>query len=262
MKNQELNTTGNTAASKASPRGNYPLETEQLGNVSDGGPKGLEGVALEVCCADLQSVRAAVEGGAHRVELCQALGLDGLTPSAGMTEQAVGMGIHVQVLVRPREGDFVYDRDEVLCMQRDIRHARRLGAGGVVIGALKPDGSIDAETVRRLVGEAEGLSITFHRAFDVCANPEEALEQIISLGCHRLLTSGQAATAEQGIPMIKKLVEQANGRLIIMPGAGVNPQNAWRILSETGASEIHGSLRRNGHTDPEQVRAIVERRLL
>jgi copper homeostasis protein len=214
-------------------------------------------LTLEVCCADLHSVRAAVEGGAHRVELCQALGLDGLTPSAGMIETAVGMGIPVQVLIRPREGDFVYNEDEVLCMQRDIRHAKRLGVNGVVIGALKRDGSIDSETVRRLVSEAEGLSITFHRAFDVCAQPMEALEQIIALGCHRLLTSGQAPTAEQGIPFLRKLVEQAEGRISIMPGAGVNPQNAHRILSETGAREIHGSLRSGNHTDAEQVRAVV-----
>lgn len=213
---------------------------------------------LEVCCADLQSVRAAKEGGAHRVELCQALGLDGLTPSAGMIASAVDMGIPVQVLIRPREGDFFYGKDEVLCMQRDIHVAKRLGANGVVIGALKSDGSIDEETVRRLVGEAEGLSITFHRAFDVCAQPLEALEQIISLGCHRLLTSGQAPTAEQGIPLLKKLVEQSSGRIIIMPGAGVNPQNARRILSDTGACEIHGSLRRDGHTDPELVRATLK----
>lgn len=217
----------------------------------------IQDLKLEVCCADLASVRAAVEGGAHRVELCQALGLDGLTPSAGMIEEAVGMGIHVQVLIRPREGDFVYTSDEVACMQRDIRHARRLGAGGVVIGALRPDGSIDAETIRRLVGEAEDLSITFHRAFDVCAQPEEALEEIISLGCHRLLTSGQAQTAQQGIPLLRRLVQQSAGRLIIMPGAGVNTGNAHRILAETGAREIHGSLRRNGHTDPAMVRAIV-----
>lgn len=217
----------------------------------------IQDLKLEVCCADLASVRAAVEGGAHRVELCQALGLDGLTPSAGMIEEAVGMGIHVQVLIRPREGDFVYTSDEVACMQRDIRHARRLGAGGVVIGALRPDGCIDAETIRRLVGEAEDLSITFHRAFDVCAQPEEALEEIISLGCHRLLTSGQAQTAQQGIPLLRRLVQQSYGRLIIMPGAGVNTGNAHRILAETGAREIHGSLRRDGHTDPAMVRAIV-----
>lgn len=216
------------------------------------------GLILEVCCGDLLSVQAAVEGGAHRIELCQALELDGLTPSEAMMESAIAMGVPVQVLIRPREGNFVYSKDEVLCMLHDIRRARRLGANGVVIGALKHDGSIDEEAIRCLIDEAEGLSITFHRAFDVCAHPEEALEQIISLGCHRLLTSGQASTAEQGIPLLRDLVKQSAGRIIIMPGAGVNPLNACRILSETGAKEIHGSLRKNGHTDPALVRAVVD----
>ena len=215
---------------------------------------------LEVCCGDLQSVRAAIEGGAHRVELCEALELDGLTPSEAMMESAIGMGIPVQVLIRVREGDFVYNKDEICKMRNDIRLARKLGAAGVVIGALMPDGSIDEEAIRCMMDEAEGLSVTFHRAFDVCHEPEEALEKIISLGCHRLLTSGQATTAEQGIPMLKKLVEQADDRIIIMPGAGVNPQNASRILEETGALEIHGSLRRNGHTSAELVRATLNNR--
>lgn len=215
---------------------------------------------LEVCCGDLQSVRAAIEGGAHRVELCEALELDGLTPSEAMMESAIGMGIPVQVLIRVREGDFVYSKDEICKMRNDIRLARKLGAAGVVIGALMPDGSIDEEAIRCMMDEAEGLSVTFHRAFDVCREPEEALEKIISLGCHRLLTSGQATTAELGIPMLKKLVEQADGRIIIMPGAGVNPQNASRILEETGALEIHGSLRRNGHTSAELVQATLNNR--
>lgn len=215
---------------------------------------------LEVCCGDLQSVRAAIEGGAHRVELCEALELDGLTPSEAMMESAIGMGIPVQVLIRVREGDFVYNKDEICKMRNDIRLARKLGAAGVVIGALMPDGSIDEEAIRCMMDETEGLSVTFHRAFDVCHEPEEALEKIISLGCRRLLTSGQAPTAELGIPMLKKLVEQADGRIIIMPGAGVNPQNASRILEETGALEIHGSLRRNGHTSAELVRATLNNR--
>lgn len=215
---------------------------------------------LEVCCGDLQSVRAAIEGGAHRVELCEALELDGLTPSEAMMESAIGTGIPVQVLIRVREGDFVYNKDEICKMRNDIRLARKLGAAGVVIGALMPDGSIDEEAIRCMMDEAEGLSVTFHRAFDVCHEPEEALEKIISIGCHRLLTSGQATTAELGIPMLKKLIEQADGRIIIMPGAGVNPQNASRILEETGALEIHGSLRRNGHTSAELVRATLNNR--
>ena len=216
----------------------------------------MEQIKLEVCCGDMQSVLAAKEGGADRIELCQALEMDGLTPSAEMMAEAIGLGIPVQVLIRPREGDFVYDEAEIETMLKEIRLAKRLGANGVVIGALKSDGSIDEETIRCLVSEATGLSITFHRAFDVCSQPTEALEQIVSLGCHRLLTSGQAPSAEQGIPLIKRLVEQSGGRLIIMPGAGVNQENARRILSETGAHEIHGSLRRNGSTDSELVRAV------
>ena len=218
----------------------------------------IKGKCLEVCCGDMQSVLAAKEGGAHRVELCQALEVDGLTPSQEMMEEAISLGIPVQVLIRPREGDFVYDEEEVESMLGDIRLAKKLGANGVVIGALRQDGSIDEATIRRLVDEAEGLSITFHRAFDVCSQPLEALEQIISLGCHRLLTSGQAPSAEQGIPLIKRLVELSAGRIIIMPGAGVNVNNAHKILSETGAHEIHGSLCKDGHTDSEQVRIITD----
>ena len=212
---------------------------------------------LEICCGDLESVRAAIEGGAHRVELCSALELDGLTPSKETVESAMRMGIPVHVLIRVREGDFVYNEEELCRMQRDIRLAKECGAAGVVVGALTADGSIDIEAMRFLLDEADGLSITFHRAFDVCKNTSRALEQIISLGCHRLLTSGQAPTAEQGIPLLKQLVEQAAGRIIIMPGAGVNPQNASKILAETGATEIHGSLRKDGHTSAELVRATL-----
>ena len=161
----------------------------------------MEQIKLEVCCGDMQSVLAAKEGGADRIELCQALEMDGLTPSAEMMAEAIGLGIPVQVLIRPREGDFVYDEAEIETMLKEIRLAKRLGANGVVIGALKSDGSIDEETIRCLVSEATGMSITFHRAFDVCSQPTEALEQIVSLGCHRLLTSGQAPSAEQGIPL-------------------------------------------------------------
>ena len=120
------------------------------------------------------------------------------------------------------------------------------------------DDHIDKLAIQQMMEETEGLSVTFHRAFDVCQSPSEALEDIISLGCHRLLTSGQASSAAEGIPMLKELVEQSAGRLILMPGAGVNPQNALHILNETGATEIHGSLRENGHTSADMVRAITK----
>lgn len=221
---------------------------------------------LEICCADLQSLRAAVEGGAQRVELCQALSLDGLTPSAGMIKAAVESGITVHVLIRPREGDFVYNEDEVLCMIEDIRMARSLGAHGVVIGALTEEGDIDTTICQRLTAEAKGMNITFHRAFDVCNHPMESLKTIYDMGCNRLLTSGQAASAEKGIGMLKELVAEAkrlsaegDHQLLIMPGAGVNADNALAILKETGATQIHGSLRKNGHTDRDIVRSIVSR---
>ena len=227
---------------------------------------------LEICCADLHSLRAAIAGGAHRIELCQALSLDGLTPSAGMIELAVNSGIDVHVLIRPREGNFVYSEDEVDCMIYDIQMARKLGAQGVVIGALTPEGDIDIQACHRMVEAAgEQMHITFHRAFDVCRNPEEALLEVYSLGCDRLLTSGQAATAEDGIPLLKRLVKKAatfepregcgvRGSILrIMPGAGVRPENAARIIKETEATEIHGSLRKNGVTDAVMVHEVISR---
>ena len=213
---------------------------------------------LEVCCADIESVMAAKEGGAHRIELCEALELDGLTPSEELTRQAIATGIPVQVLIRVREGDFVYTPEEVEAMAESIRLAKSLGAHGVVIGALTPSGHIDRPAISRMMEEADGMSVTFHRAFDVCKNPTEALEDIIALGCHRLLTSGQHVTAYAGIPLLRQLTDQAANRIIIMPGAGVNPQNVMHILSETGATEIHGSLRNGNHTDARMVRQIVE----
>lgn len=217
---------------------------------------------LEVCAGDLASAQTAAQGGAQRIELCSALDLDGLTPSAETIEGARRIeGLKLHVLIRPREGDFVYDEAETDSMLRDIRLAHQLGADGVVIGALTPDGDIDRSLCRRLVEAAQGMQVTFHRAFDHTRDPYQALEDIIALGCTRLLTSGHAPTAEAGIPLLRQLVLQANGRIIIMPGAGVSPANARHILDATGATEIHGSLRSlyDGHllTDPSLVRQTV-----
>jgi copper homeostasis protein len=218
---------------------------------------------VEVCAGDIQSAQAAAQGGAQRIELCAALELDGLTPSAGLIEAARALpNLKLHVLIRPREGNFVYDANEVEIMYNDILLAKRLGADGVVIGALTWDGDIDVNTCRHLIEAAEGMQVTFHRAFDQCNDPQKALEEIISLGCTRILTSGQKATAEAGIPLLKQLVDQANGRIIIMPGAGVNTENAWRILHETGATEIHGSFRSDQKgrmiTDANIVNEVVE----
>ncbi|MCF0199075.1 MAG: copper homeostasis protein CutC [Bacteroidaceae bacterium] len=218
---------------------------------------------LEVCAGTVEAVRAAHEGGAQRVELCSALSEDGLTPSMGMIRYACRCeGLQVHVLIRPREGDFVYSEAEVECMLADIRLCREMGVDGVVIGALTADGDIDVPVCQRLVDKARGMNITFHRAFDVCRHPFEALEQIVALGCNRLLTSGQAATAEQGIPLLRELVQRAGTRLTIMPGAGVSPENAARLLTETGATELHASARRVLPSGRKETDAAVVRQIL
>lgn len=219
---------------------------------------------LEVCCADIKSVSAAVNGGAQRIELCSALSLDGLTPSAGLIAAALAhRDIKVHVLIRPREGNFVYSKEEIGIIMHDIQTACEMGVDGIVFGALTPEGDIDIPLCKLAVMMADGLPVTFHRAFDQCRNPEQALEQIIEMGYARLLTSGQQPTAVEGIPMLRKLVDQANGRIIIMPAAGVNADNALTILEATGAHEIHGSLRslQEGRliTDPAIVQSIVSR---
>lgn len=199
---------------------------------------------LEICTGSVESAIAARDGGAQRIELCAALEVGGVTPSTGMIAEARKIeGLTLNVIIRPRGGDFLYNSHEAACMEQDILTCRKLGVDGVVIGALTPQGDIDTALCSRLIATAEGMSVTFHRAFDMCRNPQKALEELIAIGCDRVLTSGQAATAEAGIPLLKELVEQAAGRIIIMPGCGVNSSNAGAILRGTGATEIHASAR-------------------
>lgn len=201
---------------------------------------------LEICAGSVESAIAARDGGAQRIELCAALEIGGITPSAGIIAEARKVeGLALNVIIRPRGGDFLYNSYEAESMIHDIQLCKKLGVDGVVIGALTADGDIDTSLCRRLIDAADGMSVTFHRAFDMCRNPQRALEELIALGCDRVLTSGQAATAEAGIPLLKELVEQAAGRIIIMPGCGVNSANAARILQETGATEIHASARKS-----------------
>lgn len=201
---------------------------------------------LEICAGSVESAIAARNGGAARIELCSALEIGGVTPSVGIiTEARKIKGLILNVIIRPRGGDFLYNEYEIACMEEDIRTCKEIGADGIVIGALTAQGDIDKECCRRLISAAEGMSVTFHRAFDMCRAPRQALEDIISLGCHRLLTSGQRPSAVEGIPLIKELVELANERIIIMPGCGVNSSNALHILQSTGATEIHASARKD-----------------
>lgn len=226
---------------------------------------------LEVCCGNPESVDAAVLGGARRIELCADLEADGLTPPTAWIRDAKTRYpyLTVHVLIRPRAGDFVYSPAEADAMSIQVEEALEAGADGIVLGALTPEGDVDVPLLERLVslvesfnlaaelvqsdlchaandshffpGPSRRVSITFHRAFDRCRRPYEALEQIIALGCDRILTSGQAATAEAGAAMLRELQRRAGGRIGILPGSGVTPGNAARILATTGCAEIHAS---------------------
>ena len=198
---------------------------------------------IEVCSTSLDDAREAEAGGAIRIELCSAITCGGVTPSHGLIKSVVdtNLNLDINVLIRAREGGFCYTEAEVEAMCQDIEFCREAGVHGVVIGALTDDGDIDMEACQKMVAAAGEMSITFHRAFDICREPLVALEQIISLGCHRLLTSGQQSSAEQGAEFIAELVKRAAGRIIIMPGAGINPKNIAAIEQKTAATEFHST---------------------
>lgn len=205
----------------------------------------MKNYTFEVCANSVESCLAAQAGGANRVELCAGIPEGGTTPSYG--DIAVARELlketRLHVIIRPRGGDFLYSPIEQRIMLKDIDLARKLGADGVVFGCLTAEGDVDLPLMRQLMEAAEDMSVTFHRAFDVCRNPQQALEDIIGLGCHRILTSGQQPTAEQGIPLLKNLQQQADGRIILLAGCGVNESNIARIAQETGIHEFHFSAR-------------------
>lgn len=200
---------------------------------------------FEVCANGVESCLAAQEGGADRVELCAGIPEGGTTPSYGEIKVARRLlnSTRLHVIIRPRGGDFLYTPLEVERMEEDIRICKQLGVDGVVIGCLNADGTLDMDANRRLVEAAEGMSVTFHRAFDRCNNPHEALCQLIKLGIDRVLTSGQQPTAEQGIPLLKELNALADDRITILAGCGVNESNICKIHELTGIHEFHFSAR-------------------
>ena len=219
---------------------------------------------IEICCGSIQSAANAKAGGAVRVELCQGLIEGGTTPSPATIEYAVKeLGLQVFVLVRPRGGDFCYNELEIKTMEQDVEFCKQAGVAGIVVGFLHPDGSIDTELTRRFVKLAAPLPVTFHRAFDRCTDPLRALEEVIDCGCARILTSGCKPTAMEGADVLQQLVQQANGRIKILAGSGVTPENAAELRQKTGAPEIHGSCkitRPDGawETDAEQVKKLLE----
>ena len=197
---------------------------------------------LESCCTDVEQIRRAQEADARRIELCENLAVGGVTPSAELLKAAISVAtVPVNVLVRPRGGDFVFSAAEADTMLRDIELCREAGAAAVVIGALDSRGDVDMPLMRRLCDAASGMSVTFHRAFDVCADPLAAFEDVLALGCDRLLTSGHESDAFKGRFFIAELVERAAGRIIVMPGCGVRRSNIARIAADTGAVEFHAS---------------------
>lgn len=199
---------------------------------------------FEVCAGSLSSALNAQAGGAHRIELCDNLSEGGTTPSPGIIRQAVKMlKIPVFVLIRPRAGDFLYSGAEFDAMKEDILFCKEHRAKGVVLGILNPDGSVDMKRNDELVRLADPMQVTFHRAFDRTPDPIQAMEDIIKLGIQRVLTSGQAVNAPDGAQLIGELIKQAAGRIIIMPGGGINEENIVKLEKTTKAVEFHASLR-------------------
>jgi len=199
---------------------------------------------LEICANSVKSSIESQKGGAYRVELCAGIPEGGTTPSYGDIVLARELlKIKLNVIIRPRGGDFLYNDLEHKIMLKDIENAGRLGVDGVVFGCLTPEGDIDMKRNKELIEAAGDMSITFHRAFDMCRDPFDALEKIIELGFDRILTSGQQPKAVEGINLLKELVKKAGDRIIIMPGSGVNAENVAQLALETGAKEFHLSAR-------------------
>ncbi len=197
-------------------------------------------VLVEACVDTVGSALAAAEGGAGRVELCANLVEGGTTPSAGTIALArERLGIPLFVLVRPRGGDFLYDADEVAVMRRDVDAARRLGADGVVVGALTPEGRVDAAVTRALVDAARPMRVTFHRAFDAARDADEALDVLVALGVDRVLTSGGAASALEGAAALGALVRRAGGRLTVLAGGGLTAATVGPVVAASGVREVH-----------------------
>lgn len=200
---------------------------------------------LEIAAFNYHSALLAARAGADRIEICENMPEGGVTPSYGAVKKLMEqVNVPVFPMVRPRGGDFLYSPEELSVMEEDIRLFKDLGCQGVVLGLLHADGSVDTENTARLVKLAAPMEVTFHRAFDRAADPMQALEAIITTGCKRVLTSGQMPVATEGTPLLKKLVDIAAGRIIILPGCGVTSENAALILKETGAVEIHSSARK------------------
>ncbi len=206
------------------------------------GPTHKNSMLIEVLVESVESARAAVAGGADRLEVCQNLFEGGTSPSVGLVAAIRrAVAVPINVMVRPRGGDFCYSDDEFDVMARDLRAFADAGADGIVLGILGPDGTVDAERTARLVAMARPLPVTFHRAIDMTRDVFEALETLVGLGVDRVLTSGGEATVLEGVETIAAMVRGAGNRIVVMPGGGIRERNVERVVRETGAREIHVS---------------------
>ncbi len=200
---------------------------------------------MEICADSVESATIAEAAGAGRLELCSALAEGGVTPSAGLIESVRReTNIRLHVLIRPRSGDFMYNDSEFSVMRRDIDTAGERGADGIVTGILRSDGTIDVERTALLAEYAAPMALTFHRAFDLCRDPKKGLEDVIATGASRVLTSGQARNAIDGASLIRSMISDAAGRIIIMPGGGIDEYNIAMLATGTGATEYHLSGRK------------------
>jgi copper homeostasis protein len=211
---------------------------------------------LEIIAFNIESCIIAEGAGATRIELCDNPGDGGTTPSYGfITAAREKLDIDLYCMIRPRGGDFFYGLDEFEIMKADVQVAKHLGCDGIVIGMLNRDGSVDVERCKALVELAYPMGVTFQRAFDRVNDPFKALEDVIATGCERILTSGLVPSCLDGAPLIAKLVEQANRRIIIMPGSGLRSSNVMEVAKITGATEFHTSARIFA---PTQMEFVVE----
>ncbi len=212
---------------------------------------------IEIATTDFTTTKSAVEGGADRIELCSALSEGGITPSFGLIKQCrEAFTVPLFPIIRPRPGDFLYTEEELELMLKDVILSRESGCDGVVIGLLYKDGSIDVKRTAKLIKAAYPLEVTFHRAFDRCKDPFTALQQLIDIGCQRILTSGQKPTAPEGVDLIAELIQKADDRIIIMPGAGVRKDNIKMIAERTGAIEFHSSIKTQKKSGMEFIHPI------
>lgn len=208
-------------------------------------------IALEICAADIESVHAAIKGGADRVELCSGLAEGGMTPSDGLIKTAIATGIPVHVLIRPRGGDFIYSKAEKDIMLDDINRISRLGAAAIVTGALTPDGDIDEDFLKEALAAANGVKFTFHRAFDRCRNPLQAFNTLLQYKVDFLLTSGCAASAMEGAELIAELQRLSDGVTNVIAAAGINSDNIQSLAAKTGCSHFHASARKVNLSDTD-----------